>query len=754
MDKQINKMLLRRKSKLLIGNGNQRSNKSFDANEFPVRNKSKELVSIAMKNIQAFGFTFSEDLFKFLTEQTEDFIKEWYLECVEIIKEHVGADKVYNPMYPNFPKQVEEMDDLELFLNAIVHYWSMGTLLPNYQKEERFPMIDDPELKVLSLATQDDVYGIFINLVSSKTNLSKQDQQDIATMISWDENLIFQLPDEIPLKENVAYISKLIVEHSDIANASQIQKYYNTATDVLRFVTALSDGDISLATNTKYKKLRRCERRMVMDLLEGLGNDILEDLFRYREQWLRIGEIIHPGEFHKDKKYDKVIYYFNYLRNLHKPLFYRGKIESLIEKGEIVSAAKFAKTRPGDFARKLNELLSKATNNADRLEIIKMFEEVAVLISSPVLLQVREFFIHRNNNKEVRVFFPKGNVAKVTSVSNNLVWMNDWVCEKVIGICTEALIEQYKSRDYLGNIYIDDEFKNYIVPFSQRSASSGKKCVTRGSSFPVDPDAKAIRGFIWWTNTEQRRVDIDLSAAVYDDKWKFIEHVSYTRLRSDGMKMYHSGDITNGGDIDGDGATEFLDVDINSVVKNNARYVVFQVMDYTNIGFDNLPNCKFGWMERQDVHSGEIYEPRTVKNIIDLTAQSYIGIPIIFDCVERKVIWCDLNLAAKTFYGGNNLESNLKGTTAVCYAMTHIEKPNLYDLVLLNAHARGKIVSSREEADIIFSNDTTKPVIKIPVYSNSCDHRDEYFLIRYDEEELNVNIITAFDTDYYMGELL
>lgn len=106
------------------------------------------------------------------------------------------------------------------------------------------------------------------------------------------------------MKENVALIGKLILNKAAIKNATAIQKYYKTATDILRLVTALSDGDISLATDTKYRSLRRCERRMVMDLLAGCGN-ILEDMYRYQYQWIRIGEIIHPFEF-TAKRYKSV----------------------------------------------------------------------------------------------------------------------------------------------------------------------------------------------------------------------------------------------------------------------------------------------------------------------------------------------------------------------------------------------------------------------------------------------------------------
>ena len=72
-------------------------------------------------------------------------------------------------------------------------------------------------------------------------------------------------------------------------------------------------------------------------------------------------------------------------------------------------------------------------------------------------------------------------------------------------------------------------------------------------------------------------------------------------------------------------------------------------------------------------------------------------------------------------YGGINVESNLHGVTATCYAMVNMKKANLYDLIRLHIRARGEEVSSKEEADLVF-----------------------------DLEEG----ITPYDTDVFMGQYL
>lgn len=733
---EINEMLLRRKNKM---------NLPKCSVEHEAGRAEKAMVVSIVKNVESLGFTFDKELFENLLTYPKNEIEMFYTDFIAKLKPLVGADKEYNPMYPNFPRQVAEASDAELFINAILHYWTFGEWMPEYEKDERMPLFDETKLTILTVGNTNDILDIFKNLVSSKTNLSTQDKADIEEIIATYSNFYDYLPDEIPLKENVALIGKLILNKAAIKNATAIQKYYKTATDILRLVTALSDGDISLATDTKYRSLRRCERRMVMDLLAGCGN-ILEDMYRYQYQWIRIGEIIHPFEF-TAKRYKSVNNAFNNLRNGKKPLFVPGKVQAAINVKDMQTAAILLKDRPGDFARQLDKLLRDASN---KNYVVNCFREVADKVSVPVLLQVRQHFKDRNNGNPIRVFFPKGNLARAISIPNELPAVNDKICKAVVKICDNAIIEQFKSKDFMGNVYIDESMRNFLVPFNQRSASTGSKSLVRGSRVGLNENAEVVRAFIWWTNSNGR-VDIDLSAAIYDENWNYVEHISYTRLRFGEIKAYHSGDITNGGSVNGKGVAEFIDINVDAVAQSG-RYVAFQVYSYTGQKFSELPNCRFGWMEREDVNSGEIFEPSTVDMSIDVNAEGVTAIPVIFDCKTKEFIWCDMNLAmSQNRYScwGNNLESNMRGVTAVCYAMTHLSKPNLYSLIAFNTMARGMMVDNRNDADIIFSNDTTPPVEIVEVEDEKTGKVKLVERVKSD-----VQIITAYDTDYIMGQLL
>lgn len=702
----INEILLRRKNKITIY-------KDYDI-DAAFSTVNAEYAATIMKNVEDLGYTFSEKLYKVLKSMSISGLKQFYLELIPMLKNMVGADVQYNPMYPNFPESVMARDNYVLYINAIVHYWSNGTLYPIEERNERLPLFEETKVKVLDVGYMSELQDIFNNLCTSKTSLSNTDKDDLEWIF---KNTSVSFPDEIPLKENVALIGKIYLENYPLATANNLQRYFKTATDVLRLITAMSDGDISLATNTKYRNFKRKERRILLELLNNCGN-IEEDMVRYKNRWIRIGEKLHPGEY---KQYVNVINAFRKLRNNIKIETFNGKVAKAIDEKDYKTALSYLKNRPGELARRLDYLLR---NTDDKNHVVNAFKNVANGVSTPVLLQIRQHFINRMDDLKIRVFFPKGSLAKSYAIENNLSEIEEKYCMAIIKICENALVEEYKKRDFLGNVYLSEEFKNYIVPFNQRSASKSLKSAVRGSSFDIPESTKALRGFIWWTNTEDQRIDLDLSASFFDEKWEYITHISYTNLKSNKLNACHSGDITNGGDINGSGVSEFIDVDIENAITNGVRYVVFQVYGFCCPSFAKLPHAMFGWMNREDVNSGEIYEPKTVEQKMDLSSDSVVSIPVIFDCVTKKVVWCDMNISldgARRHRGGNNVESNLIGVAATCYSMMNMKKPNLYDLINLHIQARGLQIDNKDNADVVFDVDDG---------------------------------ITPFDTEVFMGEYL
>lgn len=701
MENSVFNIILRRKNRVFINDDDMLKSLSGAAGE-----KNKQIVATMNKNIEVFGYTMSETLFNKLVHMKAKNREVVYDILVNGLKELTGADKVYNPMYPNFPESVMEKGDFELYFNAIVHYWSFGTLLPYEEKEERAPLFNTAKVKVLDAGSFDDLNDIFNNLCASKTSLSKSDVDDMIFILN---SAKVTLPDEIPFKENDACVCRLLVDTGVDTDGSLCKKYVKTATDVLRLVTAMSDGDVSLVENTKFRNLKRSERRIIMNLLAGCGN-AAEDMNRYAGRWIRVGEKLHPGEFAKNERYTKVVQAFGVIRNDGKIQSFAGRVDAAVASGDVNTVVSLLKKRPGEFARRIDFLLRTFDKDADRKAVIMGFASVAKDVSSTVLLQVREHFINKlDGSDDMRVFFPKGNLARSYYIKNDKAeTIPEDAMIMVIAVCENALVNIYGSRAFLGKVYIDKALRNYTVPFSLRSTGKTMTAVSRGSRIAIDDSVKIIRPFIWWTNTKNDIIDVDLSVAVFADNWDCLEHVSYSNLKSEKFGMCHSGDITNGGPVDGEGAAEFIDLDIDKALGAGARYAVFNVYNFSNELFSKMEHAAFGFMTRENMESGEIFEPSTVKQRMDLASATTTCIPVIFDLKERVFIWCDMALTAdhvRAGYGGINVESNLPSVVVTCKAMVDVKKPNLYDLLMFNVKARGIITANLDEADIRFGLD-------------------------------------------------
>ena len=91
-------------------------------------------------------------------------------------------------------------------------------------------------------------------------------------------------------------------------------------------------------------------------------------------------------------------------------------------------------------------------------------------------------------------------------------------------------------------------------------------------------------------------------------------------------------------------------------------------------------------MARADLASGEVYEPRTVVDRIDIASDTQICLPFVMDLQERRVTWADLGLTSTPRW--NNVRNNLSGVSLMLRALVHTPRPDLETLFDLHARAR------------------------------------------------------------------
>lgn len=706
MSSIYNEIYLSRSLKWMVGRG---------SHDLP-----RTYLASAMKNIESLGFTLSKSLIEALSTQSESDFVAIYKELEAGLKKLVGANVIYKPMYSQFPEQVISMTDAELYIHAIIHYYTHAlpsdsckvtdavagagqkAMTPTPKGESTGDRSAESmkvtfNLKVVDLGDTEDFYGSIRNLIASKGSISPTDKEHLDFVFGLEERASELLPHEIPLKENVGFVVGLLLKYGK-ADAAAIAPYFKTATDVLRLATALSDGDVSLAANTRYVKFKRRERKLLLALLEQCENRV-EDMLRYRKRWIRLGEIIHPSEY--QKAFPQSAEAFAILRSGQKVDTFRSRVEQALRWYNAAAAAELLSERPGELARRLDHLLR---THREPYEVVLLFGGVAEGVSTPVLLQVMAHFNSRNARRPWRTFFPKGIVGKAVAIPNTLPRLADDLCGDIVGLCRQTLVERFAKLPTLGKVFIDERLRKHHVPFAMRSAGKSLRTLVRGSRLDM-PEGNTIRFFLWWKEGKvggehTGRVDIDLSAVMYNENWGYMEHISYTNLRSAKYNAVHSGDIVSAPN----GACEFIDIDIQYVLRYGGRYVVASLNSFTSHPLCDLPECHAGWMMRRRPGSGEVFDPATVVDKIDVAADTQIAVPVILDLKKREVIWCDLALKRHPdFY--NNVEGNESGLVAMGRAMTSTVKPTLYDLFQLHALARGELVGAESEADSIFALD-------------------------------------------------
>jgi hypothetical protein len=668
-----------------------------------------DIVATFNQNLQSLGYTLSPECFNVMTWLGNPQAFALMEHIITDLKELRGV-RNYRPMYPNFPEHVMEASDAELYLNALTHYFSSWVVdvtgnpdniwLPKYDKKTRKELDEKVQLTVIKLATRAEIDAMATAIMMSNTSISATDKSDLRTLLMLGYSDILEVLPRIPNKENLAIVGALLFE-----TALNIEPYFKTATDVLRLATALSDGDVSLAADSTFRSFARRERIRLLHMLEQCGN-LEEDMLRWKARWIRLGERLHPGDY--AKRYPRSFAAFSALRSNERIITYRSNVEETVRNGDVVKAISLLSQRPGEFARRLDHLLRTATSEMAQNRIVMAFMGCASEVSTPVLLQVYTHFSYRNTS-ELRVVFPKGNVAKVRALENKLPELPFSITNQLSEGVAAVLRGRFSNLPSLGRVYVDHQLMGCLVPFSQRSASKSLRTLVRGSRLPFGGDKDTIRFFIHWHNTKEGgwdgRVDLDLSAVFYNENWEYMEHVSYTNLRLSGYKACHSGDITSAPD----GACEFIDIDIPSAVKHGAQYVIMSINSFTGQAFDQIPECFAGWMLRENPNSGEVFEPKMVLDKVDVTMSSKVGVPMILDLVNRQVIWADAAVNVNGRSWGYNVENTSDTIQLMGKAFTSIRKPNLYDLLRLHAEGRGTLVDDPECADVVFSVENGTP---------------------------------------------
>lgn len=641
--------------------------------------------------VMSLGFMLDEQLVNALSTLSDSRFEQLYRQVTGILTNLVGADVKYVPFYPNFPRQVMEASDVELFVNAIIHYWSLGTWRPQFEEATRLPAYEKINFKMLTLGTEADVASILSQILGANASVTTKDMEIVQFLMDTytQGDLLAAVPERIPFKETLCTFVASCIERDMTTLGAEALK---TATDILRVATHLSGGDVSLAANTRFKSLSRSVRRMLVTRLDSVVND--DDIFRHRSKWVTLAHNLHVGDFAKTAP--RAFAAISRARsNDHKHLSFEGRVEAAIAGRKSTPIVELLSQRPGVFARRLDHVLRMfSARVASR--VATSFLDVADKVDTRVLLQLFGHFKTRDRIVSERLVFPKGSTTKALLLKDELPALSAATVKKLSDGIQNVLEARFGELPTMGKVFIDPALEDCPVPLSLRSASEGLEVVGRGTRFALS-DKGTLRMFIYWKGQ-----DIDLSGSLYDEDLKLTSELAYTSLRDGKINSCHSGDIVHAPN----GAAEFIDIDMASALASGARYVIMQVYVYSGPNFADHEVCYAGWMTRDKPNKNAIYDPKTVEQKVTLTSASKCAVPVVFDLETRQAIWMDV-ATPRTYgsLGGNNTHSNRASTVDILKGSLDLEnKPTLYDLFIMHANARGtEFVEDINDADAVFS---------------------------------------------------
>src|SRR5699024_3988154 len=151
------------------------------------------------------GWAFEKDSFEAILNTSQE-----NLTFVQNASQGLINDGVFQPMYKNFPKEVQEASDWELYFNAFVHYVTayyapMTVVQVSFQDPNRTALkkIKPRNLKAVS----DDYYNdVAANIVTQGQPYSDTDKEDLVTLKDYlDDSL--QVPDRKSTRLNSSHVS-------------------------------------------------------------------------------------------------------------------------------------------------------------------------------------------------------------------------------------------------------------------------------------------------------------------------------------------------------------------------------------------------------------------------------------------------------------------------------------------------------------------------------------------------------------------
>ena len=429
------------------------------------RNNTLSIAEMATitKKFQGYGYTFEKKLAQTIFKVDRDYAIDLCREMLENI-EDFKSDKGYEVFYKDFPKEVMNMEEADIYINQMLHYWfgyipkhkNLKNKNIGYEKNELAQLV---ELSHLKLVADSDIEKLFYNLLSSNVTLSSQYLEDVCFLSNgFSEKELEEYSENILMKETLTTLSSYVWEKRKILIGN-----FDTATDVLRFITKLSNGEL----NTKYicfAYFSRTELAQIVKKLEKIKNSF-PDIKRYKKPWHKFFKL--NAKKINLKKYPNVQKIVNMLFSKFEyetPKGYFDKVKKNIPNMSNKDLEKFIGLYlkfSGDYARQVLSLLN-ISNKKQYHILINGIKKCMKDVNTRVLLQLYDRLLNlqkKNQLEEIKKNKEIEIKIKIEKIKNSQITEEEKTVEEIFEK-KNSPEKRSKIRNVFRNLVFKEEQKD------------------------------------------------------------------------------------------------------------------------------------------------------------------------------------------------------------------------------------------------------------------------------------------------------
>ncbi|QUB95930.1 TerD family protein [Leptotrichia sp. oral taxon 218] len=429
------------------------------------RNNTLSIAEMATitKKFQGYGYTFEKKLAQTIFKVDRDYAIDLCREMLENI-EDFKSDKGYEVFYKDFPKEVMNMEEADIYINQMLHYWfgyipkhkNLKNKNIGYEKNELAQLV---ELSHLKLVADSDIEKLFYNLLSSNVTLSSQYLEDVCFLSNgFSEKELEEYSENILMKETLTTLSSYVWEKRKILIGN-----FDTATDVLRFITKLSNGEL----NTKYicfAYFSRTELAQIVKKLEKIKNSF-PDIKRYKKPWHKFFKL--NAKKINLKKYPNVQKIVNMLFSKFEyetPKGYFDKVKKNIPNMSNKDLEKFIGLYlkfSGDYARQVLSLLN-ISNKKQYHILINGLKKCMKDVNTRVLLQLYDRLLNLQKKKQLEEIKKNKEIEieiKIEKIKNSQITEEEKTVEEIFEK-KNSPEKRSKIRNVFRNLVFKEEQKD------------------------------------------------------------------------------------------------------------------------------------------------------------------------------------------------------------------------------------------------------------------------------------------------------